>query len=134
MTNRIACVLVLLGVCSALVGCGSSDAASVTGTVTYNGQPLEDGTLIIHPASGRPAHGTIKAGQIVEVTTLEPGDGAPPGPVKLAVQSTKPDPKDPSGMASISKIPKKYTDSATSGLEAVLEAGKVNELKLELKD
>ena len=132
MRTKAICTLAMLVLCMGWTGCGSSDSANVAGTVTYNGQPLEEGTIIIHPASGRPAHGTIKAGQIVDVTTLEPGDGAPPGPVKIAVQSTKPDPRDPAGMATVSNIPTRYTDSATSGFEAVLEAGKTNELKLEL--
>ena len=106
----------------------------MTGTVTYRGQSLEEGRIVFQPQEGRPCGGAIKAGRIVEVTTFEPGDGAPPGPVKVGIQATKPDPRDPTGMSTISLIPKKYADPATSGLTATLDAGKTNELNFQLTD
>ena len=37
-------------------------------------------------------------------------------------------------MSTISLIPKKYADPATSGLTATLDAGKTNELNFQLTD
>jgi hypothetical protein len=95
---------------------------------------LEQGTIVFHPETGRPARGTIERGKIVEVTTFEPGDGAPVGPVKIAIQSIQPDPQDETGMKVISLIPARYADSASSGLEATIKRGETNPLRLELTD
>ena len=50
-------------------GCGSdANVAPVTGTVTYKGEPLKQGTITFVPENGRPGNGKIVDGQIVEVT------------------------------------------------------------------
>lgn len=118
-------------------GCGSSDreeTAPVTGTVTYNGAPLEQGTVIFYPATGRPAYGKIANGSLTDVTTYESADGAIPGAHKIAVQSTD-NAADADPMAAgKSLIPERYSDPEKSGLTAEIESGKENEIKLELKD
>lgn len=119
-------------------GCGGSadngpQVASVTGTVQFNGKPLEEGTIVFHPTSGRSASGFIKGGKIIEVTTITKGDGAPVGNNKVTVFSTKPDPKDASGMGTISLIPKKYNDVKKSGLNAIVKSNAENTLTFDLK-
>jgi hypothetical protein len=125
---RLIPVLVAIAVC----GCGGGNKTGhVSGTVTFNGAPLAEGSIVFHPLKGRPARGEIQNGEIVEVTTLEPGDGAPLGDVKIAIQASKPDPNDPSGMKRISLIPDKYGNSDTSGLTATITSGR-NVLKFDL--
>lgn len=135
MGVRLICVAVL--VLATLPGCGASDRAEtvpVTGTVTYNGAPLEHGTVIFYPADGRPAYGKIAKGSLTDVTTYEPADGAVPGAHRVVVQSTdKAADADPMA-AGKSLIPERYGDPEKSGLTAEIEPGKANEITLELKD
>ena len=121
-----------------MTGCGDGikDApkvAPVTGTVLWNGKPLEEGTIVFHPTSGRSASGIIKGGKIVEVTTTTKGDGAPVGDNKVTVFATKPDPKDTSGMGTISLIPEKYNDVKKSGLNAIIKGNEENTVAFDLK-
>ncbi|MEJ7638585.1 MAG: hypothetical protein WKF75_11580 [Singulisphaera sp.] len=64
----------------------------VSGTVTFQGKPLEKGTVtFISTDSQRPnATGTIQAGSYTLQTT-EPGDGAVVGDYKIAVSDIDPD-------------------------------------------
>ncbi|QDT97720.1 hypothetical protein [Gimesia aquarii] len=135
--SGIVCLLFLL-ICLTVHGCGggANDAptvAAVTGTIQFNGKPLEEGTIVFHPTSGRSASGTIKQGKIVEVTTTTKGDGAPVGDAKVTIFSTKPDPKDPSGMGTISLIPQKYNDVKKSGLNALIKGDEENTVSFDLK-
>ena len=121
-----------------MTGCGDGiddapEVAPVTGTVLWNGKPLEEGTIVFHPTSGRSASGTIKGGEIVEVTTTTKGDGAPVGENKVTVFATKPDPKDTSGMGTISLIPVKYNDVKKSGLNATIKSNQENSVAFDLK-
>lgn len=51
MYLRIVCALVLAS--SVLVsGCGGGDADAVSGAVTYNGEPIEDGYITFSPIDG----------------------------------------------------------------------------------
>jgi hypothetical protein len=81
----------------AIAGCGDSSGLArryaVSGTVTYNGKPVEKGTISFAPAdaNGRAAGGTITDGQY-SLTTQDPGDGALPGKYRVAVLSKETDP------------------------------------------
>lgn len=124
---------------SCLAGCGGPgyekpDTAPVSGTVQFKGQPIADGEIILQPVGGRAAHGEIENGQIVNVYTYEPGDGAPVGDLQVAVFATEPDTSDPSGMGVKSLIPEKYNDAAKSGLTAKVETGQENKLELTLTE
>lgn len=128
----------LITICLMVTGCSGSiedapEVAAVTGTVEFNGKPLEEGTIVFHPTSGRSASGVIKGGKIVEVTTTTKGDGAPVGDNKVTIFSTKPDPKDLSGMGTISLIPEKYNDLKKSGLNAMIKGNKENTVTFDLK-
>lgn len=114
------------------VGCGRSDLASVAGKVTYKGQPLKKGYIVMEPGEGRASRGNIRDGEIVDLHTYELGDGVRVGNHKVSIISFV---RDPVGMeVPPSVIPMRYNNPDTSGLTAVVEAGKTNELVFELKD
>jgi hypothetical protein len=146
----------LAGLLVAAVGCGSDDGIGkrypVSGKVTYNGKPVEKGTISFVPevADGRPASAVIADGQYGEATTLTAGDGILPGKYKVTVSAlddvdiSKAEAEQPGGapdqvtVARIAakakpKVPLKYADAATSGLafEAKAES---NTFDIEMKD
>jgi hypothetical protein len=67
----------------AVAGCADNSGLPtrypVSGTVTYNGEPLQQGTINFAPVdgSGRAAGGTISAGRY-SLTTHDPNVGALP--------------------------------------------------------
>ena len=73
-------------------GCGRSNRprlGRVTGTVTYQAQPLASGSLVFEVSGTRPANAKIVDGQITEVMTFEPNDGVPIGLARIAVFATQ---------------------------------------------
>lgn len=153
---RRAMLLVLFCVSvSTIAGCGSDrpSLGSVAGTVSYNGEPIQDGTIIFEVQGTRPATGKIVGGRITDVTTFEPNDGAPIGAAKIAVSATEaaapaeastPPAGNPSEQAEAemtgnymgmgkSLIPPHFNDPSTSGLTCEIQAGE-NTVTLELKD
>jgi len=69
-----------------VLGCGSDGLGRrypVTGRVTYRERPVKSGTITFIPSNnvGRVAAGTIADGDY-RLTTLSPGDGVSPGPIK----------------------------------------------------
>ncbi len=137
----------------ALLGCNPSDRVplgKVSGTVSYQGQPISDGTIILEVPGARSAYGKIINGEISEVTTYDVGDGVPVGKARIAVFATSAPapaaspaaepPSDPGTVTPVnasymsggsSLLPAKFNDPATSGLEAQISAGD-NTLKLEI--
>lgn len=113
---RVSIVLTL--VIASLVGCGGSERPStipISGRVTINGQPPgENGRLHFQPiqvAAGyakRPAGGSFTAEGTYRVMSWEPDDGLVPGHYTVSLM-----PSDPAN----TKIPAKYREAATSGLE-----------------
>jgi hypothetical protein len=107
----------------------------VKGTVTLDGKPLAKGSITFETTDARPATGTIVAGEIVEVTTYDPGDGAPVGQHKVAIAATEdaasavvanPGEAKQSAtdyMAGKSLIPAMYNDPSASGLTAEIKPG-----------
>lgn len=76
------CLLVM----SLIAGCGG-DGVTVSGTVTYNGQPVEKGSISFQPADGKgnSAGGDITAGKF-SVKNVAPGKNK----VLVASQSSRP--------------------------------------------
>jgi hypothetical protein len=105
--------------------------ATVTGTVTYKGQPLKEGTITFVPADGRSATGKIVDGKITEVSCFETNDGVPVGSHKVLIQSiqTGADMYAPAK----SLIPDKYGSLEKSDLRADIKAGETNTVSFDLK-
>ena len=118
-----------------VLGCGGGSGmnlAPVTGTVTYRGQPLAQGTVTFFPTTGRPATGKIENGKIVQVTSLAPNDGATVGPNQVTIESTE----KTADMYTPAKslIPARYGVISESGLKADIQPGKKNEFSFTLTD
>jgi len=86
-------LLALLGV----TGCGDDSGLgkrySVSGTVTYNGQPVEEGQISFVPVDQTKqlaANGFIQDGHY-SLTTVSPQDGALPGEYKVTITSKEAD-------------------------------------------
>lgn len=112
-----------------LSGCGRRPAlAPVSGRVTLDGKPLEFGSVMIQPAAGPAARGTIQADGSFTVGTFTPGDGAIVGPATVRVacyEQQRPGGPPPQGELALGKslIPEKYTQFETSGITATVAAG-----------
>lgn len=142
----------LSGLCSALAimclsGCGASGAGGlvpVTGTVNYEGSPLEDGTVgfaPVDPAVGQPANGKITNGKFTMMTSAS-APGVVPGEYKVRIVSldldsaqglppgVAPNPNSPPPEPA-SLIPRKYGDPNTSGLKVTVSSG-MSELTFDL--
>jgi len=150
MSRSIGClVLVLL-----FVGCGETvdadrpETAPVTGTVTYNGQPVEGATVtfMAGASGGRGAVGTTDASGKFQLTTFEAGDGAIPGAYKVKIAKTvggaptagegeimAPPTGGPPTSEVKDELPVKYKDENTSGLTADVKDGD-NDFPFELTD
>jgi hypothetical protein len=125
-----------------VAGCGEDDGIGqryrVTGTVTYNGKPLEQGTINFQTKTpeARGASGDIQGGAY-SLTTRTSGDGALPGKYRVSIvakdvdlsdveatskkfRGAMPSKKDLGKAFQKSKrlIPAKYESPGTSGLEA----------------
>jgi hypothetical protein len=125
----------LLGVSLGLCGCGGEANTTPTvpaeGTVTFKGQPLENGSIQFLPDKGRPAMGKITNGHFVMTTNTE-GDGAPPGTHKVIVTSTQDVPQKGGDTTTKSLIPNKYGDPGQSGLSVEVPAGGKKDIAIEL--
>lgn len=137
--------------CSDNSGLGKRYA--VSGTVSYNGKPVEKGTITFKPAtdseSARAASGDIKDGKY-SLTTAEPGDGALPGSYKVTVVAKDMDTAELTAAAKGGQhhhdaafakavktakalVPAKYQIPDTSGLTAEVKESS-NSIPFDLKD
>lgn len=112
-------------------GCGSHP--TVAGTVTLDGAPLPNATVVFTPTGGgAPAYGTTGPdGRF----TLSVGSeaGLPPGEYTVGVSATGP-PPEKSDQPPPLLTPEKYRDGKTSGLkETVAPGANTVTLKLEKK-
>lgn len=126
------------------IGCGGENDApetvSVTGIVTYQGNPMPNLSVGFIPDKGMLASGTTDAKGRFELTTSDPGDGAVAGSYKVSInfvpEQTPEMPGFPgSENAPKSPIPAKYADVSTSGLAATVDSdASKNDFKFELTD
>lgn len=139
-----------------VAGCGDNSGLPqrypVSGTVLYKGEPLASGTIVFEPndlTTGRVASGTITDGSYELSTSGEGPDGALAGDYKVVVISKVVDMSDVEAnrqggagrQEDVAKaestaernIPKKYEQSATSGLTAKVEP-KSNTIDFTLTD
>lgn len=143
-------VALAVAICTGVAGCGGNDGpatAPVTGTITYNGEPLANATVAFAPENG---------GQVAKATTDEQGryelgtfdldDGALVGAHRVTVVARGPVQPLPPGQVPPGTplelahnpgkplIPQKYFMQDTSGLTAEVVAGESNEFDFELRD
>lgn len=107
---------------ASLAGCGDGRPTRVpiSGKVTIDGAPLQFGSVLFVPASGRSAGGSLdKDGRYV-LTCYEKGDGAMVGEYTVAISGSE-----QLGETAVRwHAPKKYKDAATSGLTATVDGPK----------
>lgn len=137
-------------------GCGDSSGVGkrypVSGAVTYNGSPVETGSIMFQPMdqeAGRAASGVIKDGEY-ELTTVTEGDGALPGEYRVAITSKDVDMSkaeaNASGGGSMRQddvmqayadakdlVPSKYSLADTSGLTYTVKEGSNRGVNFDLK-
>jgi hypothetical protein len=140
-----------------IVGCGSgidAETAAVKGKVTVAGSPMAGVQVTFTPAAGRIATGITDSSGNFSLSTFSNGDGAVPGKHKVSfafnsASAAGGPPTAPPGMTDYGsgKMPSsapgaapppvggaavpfnsKYTNSATSGIEVDVVAGKTNEV------
>jgi hypothetical protein len=110
----------------------------VTGTVTYQGAPVEGARVMFHSEAGRPATGTTDAEGRFELMTFEPRDGAIPGQHKVTVTKRVEvdDPNQPDSPYKMVRemLPARYGNPERSGLTASVEPGGDNDFRFELTE
>lgn len=144
-------ILTMLTLVTGLTGCGSKETGPtlekvvpVSGTLTYQGKPLENYQVSFIPTDGRrPAVGNTDATGKFTLGTNDLADGAPPGKHKVAVTFAPPVTDDSATGSPIEDpallpkpkvaIPSKYGNPETSGLEQEVPNGGLTDLKLDLK-
>lgn len=50
-------ILIIVGICLLVAGCGSGDPCAVSGEVSFGGVPVKDGNLRFFPVHGTPGRG-----------------------------------------------------------------------------
>jgi hypothetical protein len=136
----------LAGIGFCCSGCGGGeeipDLYTVTGTVTYQGQPVPNADVVFIP-DGKPdpkkpapprAYGKTDEKGKYELLFLDGEEGAPAGKYKVVVTAYKPyGPDDDTETKPQSLIPEKYSSTASSGItkEVKDKDGNVIDLPLE---
>jgi hypothetical protein len=140
-----------------IAGCGPrtrlEGLASVEGTVTFRGKPVEGASVVFVPAVAgkRAAVGTTDATGRFRLTTKDPGDGALPGAYAIAVSKTEASGglsaaeaeqwsrnrenfgKYPPPPKITEHLPEKYKAANTSGFQATVTGGR-NTVNLALEE
>ena len=143
---------ILSGIALLISGCGGPSSGptiekvvSVSGTLTYQGKPLEFFQVTFLPTDGRRAAvGVTDATGKFTLGTNDVADGAPPGSHKVAVVWVGPQTDvaagqevvidDPSLLPKPSvRIPAHYANPETSALTQEIPAGGLTDLKIDLK-
>ena len=130
--------VVITAALGTLIGCGRNgdtpETGGVSGTVTYQGSPVEGALVTLHPEQGPPATGRTDAQGRFTLTTFRAEDGAVPGTHKATVE-LMPEGGVP-GMevesTGVAPIPRRYADPETTPLEVEVRAGEAVEVDLEL--
>jgi hypothetical protein len=130
---------ILLLVAAALAGCGRDDSlrlATVTGTVTYRGKPLEHGTVVFTPKPGTPGPqsvGEIDANGKYRMRTAG-RDGAPVGSHLVTVHCRRQVTPEEARRLVIGEllIPPKYANEVESPLHFEVKEGR-NEYPISLE-
>jgi hypothetical protein len=125
--------IVALGV---VAGCNDGpELAQVSGTVFYNGKPVESGVVMFQPPTGEMARGKIGPDGRYVLETLGQSEGVLPGTCKVRV-SVRATPPDANGEVGLGKllIPEKYTDFGRSGLTFEVTPDRTEPYDIQLTD
>ncbi len=137
----------------AIAGCGRragpapqiEKVVPVSGTLTYQGKPLDRYQVSFRPTDGRrPAVGVTDAAGRFVLSTNRPADGAPPGSHKVGIAwaglaSTdsavqEPAIDDPAKLPKPAiEIPAKYANPDSSGLTQEVPNAGLKDLRIDLK-
>jgi hypothetical protein len=113
------------------LGCGDTNYATVSGTVTLDGQPLPRGMVQFVPVNDMPtATGEIGADGKYKLSTADQS-GAYVGKHKVRIEA-RAEQKDERDTFPVSLIPERYTSEETSKLEYEVVAGKNNVIDIKL--
>ena len=133
-------LLAWMAVCLGAAGCGGGglDTVAVSGTVTFDGKPLENGIVRFVPVGkdGLLATGQLRTGGQFTLAT-KGTDGAMIGEYKVSVQSAIIDADVPEKDRELgiggkqSAIPEKYNNPDSSGLTEKIDGGRT--ITIELK-
>jgi len=132
--------LTLVSAAALVAGCSRSPEPtySVQGTVTYQGKPLDGGTVLFDQMAPGPsgqrytARGRIDAGGRYSLSTFGDGDGAPAGRYRVAVAEAAPALAKETDVAPPPTIPTQYSSVESSGLEYEVKP-QSNEINIELQ-
>lgn len=119
-----------------MIGCGGSSSRQLavhraSGTINWNGQPLEGASVQFHPVEPIKLRGSetpltpggqSKANGSFDVTTFKAGDGLPPGDYLVTVSCENRTKKDKSGEYP-ELLPVRYQDPDKSGLKVTIKTG-----------
>jgi hypothetical protein len=112
----------------AVVGCGKSQNVTVSGTISYKGQPLQSGILKFVGPQGTYSAATIHADGKFTITDVVPGE------VKVGVVDALGGSKQggPERKTPHVSLPEKYRDPSTSGLQYTITP-QTTELTIDIK-
>ena len=118
-----------------LTGCNPSyqkETAPVRGTVTLDGRPVSAGGVSFSPAAGRGAGGLIAVDGTYTLGTYTKSDGAIVGKHKVAISPPEQGEEVTDLPAGSVKLPKRYHNSESSGLEFEVQPNQENVIDLKL--
>lgn len=117
------------------LGCGDGHPKryQTTGTVTWQGKPVDGATVTFYPSGARPAKGTTDAQGKFSLFTFDPGDGAVEG--EHTVTISKADLiKDPQTGYPVAKhlLPERYANMGETPLKAKVDPKGKNDFPFDL--
>jgi hypothetical protein len=101
---------------------------SVDGQVTYQGKPLDNGSVVFSPAAtvvdtpARPATAQLAPDGTYRLSSFRRDDGVMPGEYRVTVVSYISPPSPEQQRAAVWRIPARYGDPAKSGLTCTVPA------------
>jgi hypothetical protein len=119
---------IVLLILALLVGCGKA-SGTITGTVTFKGEPVQNGTIAAMSKSGQVVSSSIKDGtfKLDEVPLGESRvaiqSSPPPPPFRSPPKPGEPTPPPPPTPPPFVPLPERYTKVETSGLTIDVKAG-----------
>jgi hypothetical protein len=126
-------LLCFLWLACVVAGCNSdNNLCAVTGQVSYQGKPLEQGSIVFASPKSRLVTGEIEGGKIVNVTTFHENDGIAAGEYTVGITSNDRSEKYKDTRTPPSLIPIRYSDASTSGLKANIQPNENNVLQFDL--